>query len=115
MIIIEIDNTATNTKSGTSAKGPWTMTFQQISISGHYVDGFPAKYPRESTIPLEDNQAPYPVGRYTIAPDSFFFGDFGRFTLGRLRLIPVKQYFADLQTQLGVTVAYAQPAQPKAA
>jgi len=109
MIVVEIDNTATNTKSGTSAKGPWTMTFQQISISGHLVDGFPAKFPRETTIQLDDNQAPYPAGRYTIAPDSFFFGDYGRFTLGRLKLVPLKQFFADIQNQLGVTVTYAQP------
>lgn len=109
MIVIEIDSTATNNRSGTNAKGPWSMTFQQVSISGHLVDGFPAKYPRESTIQLEDGQAPYPVGRYTIAPESFFFGDFGRFTLGRLKLVPLKQFFSDIQNQLGVTVTYAQP------
>lgn len=109
MIIIEIDSTATNTKSGTNAKGAWSMKFQQISISGHMVDGFPSKHPRESTIQLEDDQNAYPVGRYTLAPESYFFGDFGRFTLGRLKLITLQGYFADLQKQLGVTVAYAQP------
>lgn len=115
MIIIEIENTATNTKSGVSAKGPWNMTFQQINITGHLVDGFPARHPRESTIQLEDNATAYPVGRYTIASDSYFFGDFGRFTLGRLKLVPLKQYFADLEKQLGVTVSYGQVAAAKAA
>lgn len=109
MIVIEIDSTATRTKTGNNAKGPWSMTFQQIAISGHMQDGFPAKHPRESTIQIDDNAQAYPVGRYTIGTDSFFFGDFDRFTLGRLKLIPLKQYFEDLQKQLGVTIAYAQP------
>lgn len=115
MIVIEIDSTATRTKSGNNAKGPWSMTFQQISISGHMQDGFPAKHPRESTIQLEENAQPYAVGKYTIAAESYFFGDFDRFTLGRLKLVPLNIYFAELQKQLGVTVAYGQPAQPKAA
>jgi hypothetical protein len=75
---------------------------------------FPAKHPRESTIQLDDGQAPYPAGRYTIAPEAFFFGDFNRFTLGRLKLVPLKQFFADIQGQLGVTVTVTY-AQPKAA
>jgi len=110
MIVIEIDSTATKTKAGHNAKGPWSMTFQQIAISGHMQDGFPAKHPRESTIQLENEHAqPYPVGRYTLAVDSFFFGDFDRFTLGRIKLIPLQSHFAELQKQLGVTVTYAQP------
>lgn len=110
MIVIEIASTATKSKSGVSAKGPWNMVFQQISITGHMVDGFSAIHPRESTIQLDgENPVPYPVGRYTIAPESYFFGDFGRFTLGRLQLVPLNQYFADLQKQLGVTVSYNQP------
>lgn len=109
MIVIEIDSTATRTKSGNNAKGPWSMTFQQIAISGHMQDGFLAKHPRESTIQIDDNAQPYPVGRYTIGTDSFFFGDFDRFTLGRLKLIPLKQHFEELQKQLGVTISYAQP------
>lgn len=110
MIVIEVESTATKSKSGVSDKGPWNMTFQQISISGHMQDGFPAKHPRESTIQLDEKDPkPYPVGRYTLASDSFFFGSFDRFTLGRLKLVPLQDYFADLQKQLGVTISYAQP------
>lgn len=110
MIVIEIDSTATRTKTGMNAKGPWAMTFQQITISGHMQDGFPAKHPRETTIQLENEQAnPYPVGRYTIASESYYFGQFDAFTLGRLKLIPLQTFFAELQKQLGVTVQYAQP------
>lgn len=115
MIVIEIDSTATKTKSGNNAKGPWSMTFQQIAISGHMQDGFPAKHPRESTIQLEENAQPYPPGRYTLGVESFFFGDFDRFTLGRMRLIPLQVHFAELKKQLGVTVSYEQPAPAKAA
>lgn len=110
MIVIEIDSTVTKEKSGENAKGRWNMVFQQINITGHMVDGFPARHPRESTIQLDsENPQPYPVGRYTIDPASFYFADFGRFALGRLKLQPLKEHLGELQQQLGVTVAYQQP------
>lgn len=112
MIIIEVESTATKEKSGISKKTGevWKMVFQQISISGHLQDGFPAKHPRETTIQLDsDKPQAFPVGRYTLAADSFYFGDFDRFTMGRMQLIPLSAFFAELQKQLGVTVAYNQP------
>jgi hypothetical protein len=109
MILVEIEDTAINTKSGDKNGKPWSMRFQQITFTGHLVEGFPSKHPRESTIQLEDNAAPYPVGRYVIAADSYFFGDFGRFTMGRLKLQPIKDYLAELQRQLGVSIAFNQP------
>lgn len=111
MIVFEIDSTQVKEKSGVGEKTgkPYCMRFQQVSITGLIIDGFPARFPRETTIQLEDDAQPYAVGRYTIAPDSFFFGDFGRFTLGRIKLIPLKDYLADMQRQLGITVSYNQP------
>lgn len=112
MIIIEVESTATNEKEGISrvTGNPWKMVFQQIAITGHLQDGFPAKHPRETTIQLDDKKPqPYPVGRYTVSADSFYFGDFDKFTLGRIKLIPLNAFFAELQKQLGVTVAYNQP------
>lgn len=109
MIIVEIENTAINTKSGVKGDKPWSMSFQQITFTGHLVEGFPSKHPRESTIQLEDGQQPYPIGRYVVAADSYFFGDFGRFTMGRIKLQPLKDHLAEIQRQLGVTIAYAQP------
>ena len=112
MIIIEVESTATKEKSGISKKTGevWKMVFQQISISGHLQDGFLAKHPRETTIQLDsENPQPYPPGRYAFAADCFYFGDFDRFTMGRMKLIPLNAYFAELQKQLGVTVAYNQP------
>lgn len=111
MIIIEIDSIATKERKGVSAKGPWTMIFQQISISGHMQDGFPAKHPRETTIQLDsDNPQPYPPGRYVIAVDSYYFGDFDRFSFGRIKLQPVLAYLEEIQKQFGFSVSY-----PKAA
>jgi len=110
MIVIEIDSIATKEKSGANEKGPWRMVFQQINITGHYVDGFSARHPRETTIQLDEkNPQPYPVGLYVISPEAFYFGDFGRFAMGRLRLLPMKDYIANLQKQLGAVVTFPQP------
>lgn len=110
MIIIEIENTAVAQKSGTNARGPWTMNFQQILITGHHIDGFPARHPRESTIQLDDKEPrPYPPGKYVIASESFYFADFGRFSLGRLKLQPVQAFFAELQNQTGCRISFEQP------
>jgi hypothetical protein len=112
MIIIEIESTAIKSKNGTNEKTgkDWLMNFQQISITGHYVDGFPSRHPRESTIQLDEkNPVPFPVGAYVLSPESFYFGDFGRFTLGRMKLQPLKEYLADMQKQLGCSIAFNQP------
>ena len=109
MIVFDIESTEVKEKSGVKFDKPWKMRFQQVSISGHFVDGFMAKYPRETTIQLEDDAPAYPVGKYTLASESYFFGDFGRFTLGRLKLVPLREYLADLQKQLGVSISYNQP------
>lgn len=106
MIVIEIDSTAVNTKTGAKGDKPWTMNFQQIAVSGHFVDGFPAKHPRETTIQLDEkNPVPYPVGKYVLSPDAFYFGDFGRFTLGRLKLQPLGHFLEDLGKQLNLSIS----------
>lgn len=113
MIFIDIDSTTTRQKSGVSERGPWTMVFQQCSLVGHYQDGFPAKHPRETTIQLEETDSgvkPYPPGRYVIASESFFFGSFDKFTLGRLKLQPVKEFFDELQKQTGAAITVAKAA-----
>lgn len=101
MIIFEIESAATNTREGVSGKTgkPWNMVFQQCLIHGVLVDGFASRYPRESTIQLEDNQAPYAPGKYVLAPECFYFGDFGRFTMGRVRLMPLAVFLNELQNE----------------
>ena len=108
MIIIDIDSTVVKTKTGNKNGKDWKMTFQQCAFIGHFTDGFPARNPQDSSIQLEDDAQPYAAGRYTLASDSFFFGDFGRFTLGRGKLVPLKDHLAELQRQLGVTISYNQ-------
>ena len=110
MIIIEIDSTAVNTKAGEKNGKPWTMAFQQITIIGHFVDGFQSKHPRETTIQLDEkNPVPFAPGKYVLGADAFYFGDFGRFTLGRMKLQPLPAFLAELEKQIGVTIARAQP------
>lgn len=104
MILIEIDNEAVKSKQGTNKEGkPWTMNFQQILIHGHVVDGFPSRHPRETTIQLDEaDPKPFPVGKYVLAPESYFFGDFGRFSMGRMKLQPLSQFLAEVQAQFKV-------------
>ena len=109
MIFVDIDSDAIATKSGTKEGKKWTMNLQQIAFVGHYVDGFPAKLPRESTIQLDDEEPrPYPPGRYVIASDSFFFGDYGRFTMGRIKLQPMAKFLAEFQQQTGCKIVFEQ-------
>lgn len=106
MIIIDIDSTAVNTKTGEKDGKPWSMHFQQITFYGHYVDGFPSRHPRESTIQLDEkNPVPYQPGKYVIDPAAFFFGDFGRFTMGRMKLQSFGAFIADLEKQAGIKVS----------
>lgn len=106
MIVIEIDSTAVNTRTGQRDGKPWTMNLQQITFHGHYVDGFQSRHPRESTIQLDEtNPVPYPVGKYVIASDAYYFGEFGRFNMGRIKLQPFAAFIADLEKQTGVTIS----------
>lgn len=106
MIVIEIESTNVSTKAGNKNGKNWRMDYQQVAISGMHVDGFPTKYPRESSIQLEgDNPQPYPPGKYVISDSAFYFGDFGRLTLGRIKLTPLAAFLADVQKQFGVAKA----------
>ncbi|APY15762.1 DNA-binding protein [Brucella sp. 10RB9212] len=78
MIKIEVPSNEINERSGTRADGSkWTMRSQEI-----YVD-VGDKYPAKSSISLEDGQAAYAAGFYTLAPNSFRTGEYGRLELNR--------------------------------
>lgn len=108
MILIEIDSTNVMNKPYTDKKTgvPKNMVFQQIVITGHLVDGFPAKLGRESTIMLDDqNPQPFPVGKYVInQAESFYFGDFGRFNFGRMKLQSLAAFMAEIKKQFAAPV-----------
>lgn len=100
MIIIEIVSTETRPKSGVKAGKPWTMNFQQCLYHGVSVDGFTSNFPRESTIQLDDTQAAFPVGKYVLSAHSFYFGEFGRLTLGRQKLQPLADFLEEIKKQV---------------
>lgn len=92
MIKIEIDNAEVKTKSGISAK---TGKPYQIREQKGYAflcdrDGRPNKHPSSLIISLGDEQAPYPVGFYTVSPASFYTDRFDNLAVS-LRLVPMAQ------------------------
>lgn len=48
-------------------------------------------YPKQFTLNLEKDQAPYEAGLYTLSQDSFDVGDFGALKIvNNIKLIPLK-------------------------
>lgn len=91
-IKIEISKDTVETRSGISAKTgkPYSMREQEAYAHTVGRDGHPAKYPQRIKITLQDNQVAYPVGLYTVAPESFYVDRFDSLTLGLvLRPLPV--------------------------
>ena len=104
MIIIEVESTATAERAGVKEGKPWRMVTQRVIYHGMYSEGFVSKYPRESTIQLDsDNPKPFPVGKYVISAESFYFGgQYQQFTCGRPRLQPLSAFLAEIQEQFKV-------------
>lgn len=91
-IRIEIESVEVKTKSGTSKAGkPFSMREQ----TGHAFlldeHGNPRKYPQEIKFILEGEQAPYPVGQYTLGLSSLYVGRFGNLEVGNLKLVRIAQ------------------------
>jgi hypothetical protein len=78
MIKIEIQNPEVKTKSGTSARTgkPYSIREQQGFAFTFGRDGKPNPYPVRLAITLGDEQEPYAVGFYTLAPESFYTNRF---------------------------------------
>lgn len=91
MIKIEVDSTTFEERSGTTQKGkPYTIREQQAYAHVLEETGKPAKYPVKMRVNLEDTQPPYQPGFYTLDPRCVMVGDFDRLTLGKIRLVPIK-------------------------
>lgn len=84
MIKIEVASAEVFTKSGIAAKSGKPYTIREQEAFAYVVDrnGNPQKYPAKIRINLNDDQAPYAVGNYQIAPESFYVDRFGGLTLG---------------------------------
>lgn len=84
MIKIEVASAEVFTKSGIAAKSGKPYTIREQEAFAYVTDrnGQPQKYPAKIRINLNDDQAPYAVGNYTISPSSFYVDRFGGLTLG---------------------------------
>lgn len=71
-VFVEIDSMEVKSRSGISAKTnkPYTMR-EQFAYLHHG-----KRYPTEFKLTLEDNQHPYPIGKYELDDSSFFVGKF---------------------------------------
>jgi hypothetical protein len=85
MLVIEIESTDLNVKSGTSAR---TGKPYQIREQTAYVHIPPNKYPQPVKITLDDDAQAYAPGKYQLADSSFFVGRFDDLQM-RPRLVPV--------------------------
>lgn len=77
-------------KTGKRAGQVGTMIEQEAWAFLLDRQGNPAPYPTKIVLDLEEGAQPYPVGSYTIAPGSFYVGDFNKLKIGRLVLVPLK-------------------------
>lgn len=93
MIKVEVKSTEVVTKSGVSARTnkPYSIR-EQVAVYAFLFDrdGRANPYPTRVTISLRDEQEPYPVGLYTLAPESFYVDRFNALSLG-LVLRPMAQ------------------------
>lgn len=90
MIRIEIKDQTVSTRNGNTRGRDWTIRSQDAWAHTHSRNGNLNPYPEKISINLEDGQAPYAPGHYTLAPQSLYVGDFGRLSLGRPVLSPVQ-------------------------
>lgn len=84
-IKIEVKSTEVATKSGTSAKTgkPYNIR-EQVGVWAYTADrhGNPHPYPQRISVQLQEDQDAYPVGVYTVAPESFYVNRFGGLECG---------------------------------
>lgn len=91
-IRIEVKSAAVVENSGVAKATGKPYTIRKQTAWAHVMDqdGKPYEYPARIELQLENDQAPHPVGNYTIAPASFFVGDYDKLAMRRLVLSPLK-------------------------
>lgn len=89
MIKIEINDLAVETKNGISSKTGKPFSIREQTGWGFFYDqqGKPHPHPMRVRLTLDDQQAPYPVGIYMLAPESLYPDRFGQITI-RAKLKP---------------------------
>lgn len=111
MLIIEVRQVQTKSrdfpskdKEGKIIPGEtYTRKDQFAYIYNFFANGFKSDEPRHIALPLEGEQHPYNPGLYVISDESFYFGQYDAFKLGRLRLVPLD--LASLQSESRQVVA----------
>lgn len=80
MITIEIQSAEVRVKSGTSARTGKPYSIREQEGYAHTFDrgGKPNPYPVRFTVTLGDDQSPYPVGKYQLAPESIYTNRFNQ-------------------------------------
>lgn len=83
---IEIAKADAELIQGTSAATGRAYSFKKqdafVSLPGK-------KYPVEFQLTLDADQPPYPVGVYTLNPESLYVDNKGRLSVGRVLLVPM--------------------------
>ena len=80
-------NTDVKTRSFPAREGKPAVNFREQSAA---IDR-PGEFPLPFTVSLEETQAPYPPGEYTIDPGSLQNNKFGGLEFGRrITLVPIK-------------------------
>lgn len=89
MIKIEIKpaQAIADTRSGISKSSgqPFTINEQSAYIF------LGQDYPQLFKLNLENGQAPYPAGLYTLHPSSIYVGDFQKLRVGKIVLVPYQE------------------------
>jgi hypothetical protein len=101
-IRIEVKSLKVDEVSGTSKAGkPYHIRKQTGWAHTYDASGTQNPYPEKIEFNLAENQAPFALGVYTIAPESFYVGDFNALSIGRLilTLLPAQRPATALAAQ----------------
>jgi len=93
-IRIEVKSLVVSEVSGIAKSGkPYHIRKQTGWAHTYDASGTPNPYPEKIEFNLQENQPPFALGVYTIAPESFYVGDFNALAIGRLilTLLPVQR------------------------
>lgn len=87
MIKVEIADTRVDVKQGTSSRTGRPYSIREQEGWGYFfdVEGKPHPHPMRVRLTLDDSQQPYPIGAYTVAPESLYADRFGQISI-RARL-----------------------------
>lgn len=89
MLRVEITSVEVTTKSGVSQRSgkPYSIREQEVWVHTCDKEGRVRPHPERVLVTLDEGQAPYPPGSYSICPSSFLVDRFRMLDL-RLRLRP---------------------------